>query len=140
MMRRSRRFTSRRTLLPKVSTQPSSWEEQGLPLRRSKTPSRGRECRGGGCLHDQEGQSDCLVRSHRASTSQARRLMMNAAAAGAAHGFGTAAAANLREKDDSWNPAIGGFLSGAIVGLRCEVHASKPGIHILNVAELVLCQ
>ncbi|KAK0517386.1 hypothetical protein JMJ35_000541 [Cladonia borealis] len=40
------------------------------------------------------------------------------AAAGAAHGFGKAAAANLREKDDSWNPAIGGFLSGAIVGLR----------------------
>ena len=71
---------------------------------------------------------------------QAQRLTMNAAAAGAAHGFGKAAAANLREKDDSWNPAIGGFLSGAIVGLRCEVHAFKPGIHILNVAELALCQ
>ena len=66
--------------------------------------------------------------------------MMNAAAAGAAHGFGKAAAANLREKDDSWNPAIGGFLSGAIVGLRCEVHAFKPRIPILNVAELALCQ
>ena len=97
-------------------------------------------CRDGGYSHEQEEQSDCLVRSHGASKLQARRLTMSAAAAGAAHGFGKAAAANLREKDDSWNPAIGGFLSGAIVGLRCEVHAFKPRIHILNVAELALCQ
>ena len=97
-------------------------------------------CRGGGCSHEQEEQSDCSVRSHGARNLQAQKLTMNAAAAGAAHGFGKAAAANLREKDDSWNPAIGGFLSGAIVGLRCEVHAFKPGIHILNVAELALCQ
>ena len=97
-------------------------------------------CRVGGCSREQEGRSGCLVRSHGASQLQARRLTMNAAAAGAAHGFGKAAAANLREKDDSWNPAIGGFLSGAIVGLRCEVNAFKPGIHILNVAELALCQ
>ncbi|KAF6219371.1 hypothetical protein HO133_005197 [Letharia lupina] len=33
------------------------------------------------------------------------------AASGGTYGFAKAAAANLREKDDSWNPAIGGFLS-----------------------------
>ena len=97
-------------------------------------------CPAGGCLHEQEGQLDYLVGSHGAFKSQARRLTQNAAAAGAAHGFGRAAAANLREKDDSWNPAIGGFLSGAIVGLRCEVNAFHPGIYILNVAKLALCQ
>lgn len=97
-------------------------------------------CPVGGYSHEQEGQSDYLVRSHGALKSQARRLTQTAAAAGAAHGFGRAAAANLREKDDSWNPAIGGFLSGAIVGLRCEVNAFNPGTYILNVAKLALCQ
>lgn len=29
------------------------------------------------------------------------------------------AAANLREKDDHWNPALGGFVAGAILGTRC---------------------
>ena len=89
-------------------------------------------CLVGGCSHEQEEQSDYLVRSHGGFKSQTRRLTQNAAAAGAAHGFGRAAAANLREKDDSWNPAIGGFLSGAIVGLRCEVSAFNPRIYILN--------
>ena len=46
-------------------------------------------------------------------------LMKNIAASGGAYGFAKAASANLREKDDSWNPAIGGFLSGAVLGLRC---------------------
>lgn len=45
-------------------------------------------------------------------------LTKHIAASGGAFGFGRAAAANLREKDDSWNPAIGGFLSGAVLGLR----------------------
>lgn len=97
-------------------------------------------CPAGECSHEQGGQSDYLVRSHGAFKLQARRLTQNAAAAGAAHGFGRAAAANLREKDDSWNPAIGGFLSGAIVGLRCEVNAFNPRIYILNVEKLALCQ
>lgn len=97
-------------------------------------------CPVGGCSHEQEGQSDYLVGSHGDFKSQTRRLTQNAAAAGAAHGFGRAAAANLREKDDSWNPAIGGFLSGAIVGLRCEVNAFNPRVYILNVAKLALCQ
>ncbi|KAL2045626.1 hypothetical protein N7G274_002054 [Stereocaulon virgatum] len=37
-------------------------------------------------------------------------------AVGASHAFTAAAAANLREKNDSWNPAIGGFCSGAVLG------------------------
>ncbi|MCJ1274104.1 hypothetical protein MMC21_001899 [Puttea exsequens] len=40
------------------------------------------------------------------------------AAAGGAYSFSKAAAANLREKDDSYNPAIGGFFGGAILGMR----------------------
>lgn len=47
------------------------------------------------------------------------QLTEDIAASGGAYGFGKAAAANLREKNDSWNPAIGGFLSGAVLGLRC---------------------
>lgn len=45
-------------------------------------------------------------------------LTKDIAASGGAYGFGKAAAGNLRKKDDSWNPAIGGFLSGAFLGLR----------------------
>ena len=35
---------------------------------------------------------------------------------GGAYEFTKAASANLRKKDDSWNPAIGGFIGGAILG------------------------
>lgn len=41
-----------------------------------------------------------------------------AAAMGGVYEFTKLAAANLREKDDSWNPTIGGFFAGAVVGLR----------------------
>ncbi len=34
--------------------------------------------------------------------------------------FTRIAAANLREKNDSWNQVIGGFLAGSVVGLRCQ--------------------
>ncbi|KAH6677507.1 hypothetical protein B0J14DRAFT_651402 [Halenospora varia] len=37
---------------------------------------------------------------------------------GGAYGFAKNASANLREKDDSLNPTIGGFFAGAIMGLR----------------------
>ncbi|KAK4032987.1 hypothetical protein C8A01DRAFT_20013 [Parachaetomium inaequale] len=40
------------------------------------------------------------------------------AAAGGAFEFTRCASANLREKDDYWNHAIGGFVAGATVGLR----------------------
>ena len=41
-------------------------------------------------------------------------------AMGATYGFSKSAAANLRETDDTWNPAIAGFLAGSIAGLRSE--------------------
>ncbi|MCJ1246542.1 hypothetical protein MMC30_003750 [Trapelia coarctata] len=40
------------------------------------------------------------------------------AAMGGAYEFTKLASANLREKDDSWNTAIGGFLAGGVLGLR----------------------
>lgn len=39
------------------------------------------------------------------------------AAVGGVYQFSAYAAANLRQKDDHWNTAIGGFLAGAIAGL-----------------------
>ncbi|GAB7356365.1 hypothetical protein MBLNU459_g7150t1 [Dothideomycetes sp. NU459] len=39
-------------------------------------------------------------------------------AMGGAYEFTKIAAANLRQKDDSWNPAIGGFFAGSMLGLR----------------------
>jgi hypothetical protein len=42
------------------------------------------------------------------------------AAVGGAYGFTKDAAANLREKDDSYNTAIGGMVAGAVMGLRCD--------------------
>ena len=38
---------------------------------------------------------------------------------GGAYEFSRIATANLREKNDSYNEAIGGFFSGAILGVRC---------------------
>ncbi|MCJ1299025.1 hypothetical protein MMC08_001816 [Hypocenomyce scalaris] len=40
------------------------------------------------------------------------------AAMGGTYEFSKLASANLREKDDSWNTAIGGFLAGSIMGIR----------------------
>jgi hypothetical protein len=43
---------------------------------------------------------------------------LSTAAMGGTYEFVRFASANLREKDDSLNPAIGGFLAGSIMGLR----------------------
>ncbi|KAI9773335.1 MAG: hypothetical protein M1840_007550 [Geoglossum simile] len=40
------------------------------------------------------------------------------AAMGGTYEFVNAASANLREKDDSWNPTLGGFFAGSVMGLR----------------------
>ncbi|KAK4890433.1 hypothetical protein LTR17_004763 [Elasticomyces elasticus] len=40
------------------------------------------------------------------------------AAMGGTYEFSKNAAANLREKDDAYNPAIGGFFAGTMMGLR----------------------
>jgi hypothetical protein len=42
------------------------------------------------------------------------------AAMGGSYEFAKTASANLREKDDSWNNAIGGFFAGTMLGLRCK--------------------
>ena len=41
------------------------------------------------------------------------------AAMGGSYEFAKTASANLREKDDSWNNAIGGFFAGTMLGLKC---------------------
>lgn len=38
---------------------------------------------------------------------------------GGAYEFAKTASANLREKDDAYNSALGGFLAGTMMGLRC---------------------
>jgi len=43
------------------------------------------------------------------------------AAMGGSYMFTKTATANLREKDDYINSALGGFLAGAIMGSRCEL-------------------
>ena len=48
------------------------------------------------------------------------RLIGAVAAMGGTYEFAKTASANLREKNDSWNPTIGGFLAGSMMGLRCE--------------------
>ncbi|TID14435.1 Threonine-tRNA ligase [Venturia nashicola] len=39
------------------------------------------------------------------------------AAMGASYAFASTVSANLRQKNDSWNVAVGGFLAGSMVGL-----------------------
>lgn len=39
---------------------------------------------------------------------------------GGAYEFTRFASANLRQKDDAYNTALGGFLAGNILGLRCK--------------------
>ena len=48
------------------------------------------------------------------------------AAMGGTFEFARIAAANLREKEDSWNPAIGGFFAGGIAGFRCQLVRKIP--------------
>ena len=45
--------------------------------------------------------------------------MQHSALSGAFYGFGTTATANLREKDDWINDAVGGFLGGSVMGMTC---------------------
>jgi len=48
---------------------------------------------------------------------------------GGAYEFSKTASANLREKDDAWNPAVGGFFAGTMMGLRCT--QTSPSNHSL---------
>ncbi|KAI5855245.1 hypothetical protein BZA05DRAFT_334115 [Tricharina praecox] len=49
------------------------------------------------------------------------------AAMGGSFMFVRNASANLREKDDHWNPTIGGFVAGAILGTRFRTMPSVIG-------------
>lgn len=48
-------------------------------------------------------------------------------AMGGVYEFARSASANLRQKDDSWNEAIGGFFGGAMVGLRVRTMPAVLG-------------
>lgn len=72
-----------------------------------------------GSLPEQEQRLRSLVRSNE-FYRRIVTLMWNTATAGGLFEFTRTASANLREKDDSWNQAIGGFFGGAVFGLRCQ--------------------
>ena len=62
---------------------------------------------------------------------------------GAAYSFTRAATANLREKDDHWNATIGGFVGGAVGGLKrkfifySSIQTSLQFEHIFHLNSLV---
>lgn len=70
----------------------------------------------GACLHGLEAQLSPLVRI-KYSNAQAILTILSAAMGGI-YEFVRFSSANLREKDDSYNPALGGFLAGSVLGLR----------------------
>ncbi|KAJ5570526.1 NADH-ubiquinone oxidoreductase [Penicillium hispanicum] len=49
------------------------------------------------------------------------------AAMGGTYSFVKTASANLREQEDPWNTAVGGFFSGAILGLRARTFPALLG-------------
>ncbi|OKL63976.1 hypothetical protein UA08_00636 [Talaromyces atroroseus] len=49
------------------------------------------------------------------------------AAMGGTYSFVRTASANLREQDDTWNTALGGFFAGSILGLRARTFPSVFG-------------
>ncbi|MCJ1338496.1 hypothetical protein MMC09_003784 [Bachmanniomyces sp. S44760] len=49
------------------------------------------------------------------------------AAMGGAYEFTRSASANLREKNDSWNTTLGGFVAGSIMGLRLRTFPAVLG-------------
>ncbi|PWY94375.1 NADH-ubiquinone oxidoreductase 213 kDa subunit [Aspergillus sclerotioniger CBS 115572] len=49
------------------------------------------------------------------------------AAMGGTYAFVKTASANLREKEDHWNVALGGFFSGSILGLRARTFPALLG-------------
>ena len=61
-----------------------------------------------------------LVRLIRSIDRDGATADLSIAAMGGTYEFTRFASANLREKDDSLNTAIGGFLAGSLMGLRCK--------------------
>lgn len=50
---------------------------------------------------------------------------------GGTYAFVSTAAANLRQKNDAYNPGLGGFFAGALVGLRSTPIRNKK-THLLR--------
>ena len=82
-------------------------------------PLQNRTRQPGEYLPNLEGQRSHSVQWVAACVLNGHRLTEALAAMGGAFEFTRLAAANLREKDDSWNPAIGGFFGGAVAGMKC---------------------
>jgi hypothetical protein len=59
-------------------------------------------------------------------------LTIDLAAMGLSYGFTKTFAANIRQKEDSWNTAIGGFFGGSMIGLRGMVHVESSSFRPLN--------
>src|SRR5437763_11110028 len=59
-----------------------------------------------------------------------------AAAMGGTYAFVSTASANLRQKNDPYNPGLGGFFAGALVGLRSTSKMGKGRLWC-SVADLV---
>ncbi|KAG8629759.1 hypothetical protein KVT40_001378 [Elsinoe batatas] len=57
-------------------------------------------------------------------------------AMGGVYEFAKLASANLREKDDIWNPTIGGFFSGTMLGLRFRTLPAVFGYGTLSAVVL----
>lgn len=53
-----------------------------------------------------------------------------AAAMGASYAFASTVSANLRQKNDSWNSAIGGFLGGSMIGLTRMIQQMEDWVCI----------
>ena len=60
-----------------------------------------------------------LILGHEGESPDGAMLTDMIAAMGGAYEFTKNASANLRRKDDAFNPALGGFMSGTMLGLRC---------------------
>ena len=56
--------------------------------------------------------------------------MLETAAMGGTYEFTRFASANLREKDDAYNTAIGGFLAGSVLGLKCRTLLQICDVHL----------
>jgi hypothetical protein len=54
-----------------------------------------------------------------------RMLICSAAAMGASYAFASTVSANLRQKNDSWNNAIGGLFGGSMIGLTRMAHIAE---------------
>ena len=52
---------------------------------------------------------------------------------GGTYEFSRFASANLREKDDAYNTAVGGFLAGSVLGLKCESPVEESAFYCLMV-------